>query len=210
MVTWQHWGEDSGDPGVWTEGDRAGMSPFCCTHGCHLPATGTAGTEGQPPPTRVVLGVTPQAPPLYFQPDSPTDLVPVSPLQSPSSTAGPEQEFGVVSTSLGDTSREFGVPPSPPSPLTPAAGSSPRRSHPLSPARPRSTRPSASNRSGCPQGWAVPRVPPNPPWPPWRPSAKPPEPPEISSPAMISPRVSLPTRWGHRGRCRTSRGSLSP
>ncbi|XP_039422388.1 myocyte-specific enhancer factor 2B isoform X1 [Corvus cornix cornix] len=45
----------------------------------------------------------------------------------------------------------------------PAAGSSPRRSPRLPPARPRSTRPSASSRSGCRRGWAVPRAPPSPP-----------------------------------------------
>lgn len=188
------------------------MSPFCCTHGCHLPATGTAGTEGQPRPPGWCWG-HPRSPPALFPA---TNLVPVSLLQPPNIPTGPEpvqnRNFGGSQPLWGTPSREFGVSPSPPSPLPPgpAAGSSPRRSHPLSPARPRSTRPSASNPSGCPQGWAVPRAPPSPPWPPWRPSAKPPEPLETSSPAMISPRVSLPTRWGHRGRWGTSRGSLSP
>lgn len=51
--------------------------------------------------------------------------------------------------------------------LTPgsAAGWCPPKSRPRPPAPPRSTKPSASNRSGSPQGWA----PPSPPWPTWPP-----------------------------------------
>lgn len=107
----------------------------------------------------------------------------------------PGQEFGGAKGTRGPS-----LTPSPLSP-GPAAASSPPRSPPLSPACP--LRPSASSRSGCPRGWAVPRAPPSPPW---RPPAKPPEPPE--TPAMISPSPSPRTLWGPRG---TSRGSpLSP
>ncbi|XP_064252633.1 myocyte-specific enhancer factor 2B isoform X2 [Passer domesticus] len=97
-----------GLPGVRTGwpwgGDKARVTPFCCTHGCHLPATGAAGTQGQPPPTRALLGVTPKHPQL-FPARFPHGFRPLVPPSSRVGPTGPEpvqdRNSGRVPTPLG-------------------------------------------------------------------------------------------------------------